>query len=583
MKYHYRLPTSTTKQKCKGDISPPDFSLMKITNPGGAELSYFRNSPFAFSRNAHLTFVSDHLLPSEALAHLEEFGEPNSSRYGKLIDQMLKAHLLETVATSDVEGHPHTVLSLFAVIKDTTEQLARPIENGKSLKSVGKALEPFHLAGATQIIQTLYETNTAGKVALHCDMANCYFQYPLTANNRRFHTVKCKTGVSTQYMQWTVLTMGWYKATMIAQCFTYDLVLRGHPLAPDTEGVPDALKLSNGAILFIVYDSVLIFDRQPSVGKWKKQILSNVAEANISLKYMTLQDHNEVFDYCGFQFCTTINGVLWRIAKATLDPWLEICRQKLHPTPRNLWRVLGFLTFAFTILERPFRLLREGRKAQAHLGLMEGEQWDSLQQACMKPLEVLQGIVLELPQHNILRHRKSRKRTTDTIFFTFDATPKMWCFTVFRDGAVRHEECGAFPKIMEIAAAEAFAYSKGMHNITPHIAPSTILVVGGDNIGVLRSICRGLSLNDEVDQIICSHYQVTCTVVVADIPTDENYSDIRTRPTEVFTEEEVSFRLTASCNRLQTALERHVATGKEWFGRSDEDDELRRIVDSTEE
>ena len=72
------------------------------------------------------------------------------------------------------------------------------------------------------------------------------------------------------------------------------------------------------------------------------------------------------FELAGLQISITMNGLQWRIDPASVSPGIEFLSIAVPvPTSRSLWRLLGFIGFAFTVLLLPVRYLGFARIHQA--------------------------------------------------------------------------------------------------------------------------------------------------------------------------------------------------------------------------
>ena len=248
-------------------------------------------------------------------------------------------------------------LKLFAVIKELSPTLARPIENGHRVtkKTLGiPNARNLSLPGTNQVVTFLNAYNSSGKAAINLDLANYYFQ--LKNPHPQLHGFRCGKEV----FLWDVLTMGWDDATSIAQAFTLDIVCRGNPsleqtlVQPHSDG-PPAIAQSNDltCAVMCVYDSVLILDATSTTRRWKHQLDYNLRTAHAQAKFLNFISPNELFEGCGFQFLLDQTGLSWRITPSTLDTWESVAKSTPQSTARSLWRVLGFANFAFHAWSSP--------------------------------------------------------------------------------------------------------------------------------------------------------------------------------------------------------------------------------------
>jgi hypothetical protein len=363
----------------KGDVAPPHFKLMSVKNVGGLCLEHFLSSPFSFATRSISLLREPHFpvgpLPCLINTSADLSRTPDSSRYFNLVKELAYHKLIEPVpVTVPFEDTPLVILPLFAVVKEVEPPTARPIENGRLSKD-SNWYSDFHLPGAKQLVDAFRTMNSANRLALHFDLANYYFQIPMPESNRNGHAFRCQN----RLWRWRVLTMGYQKATLIAEGLTLDLCLRGLTLPEDVQNSPNPnglVRLPSGGILVVIYDSVLLLDTRSNITTSKNRVERNLLQAHATLKYLSIAEHEVPFDFCGFEIRTGVDGIQWRISSSSLEPWLRRTRQSLPCTVRTVWQLAGFLTFAYTILQRPPRALTFIRRFQARRGLIEDEHWD---------------------------------------------------------------------------------------------------------------------------------------------------------------------------------------------------------------
>lgn len=558
-------------------------ALMDIKNPGGISLDFFENLRVIRFVDIALNLLNEshyditQLEPAfvATLGNLEH--TPNSKKYTKLAGQLLAHNLIARVCTCTCPctcphefrlkpNEPFAVLSLFAVVKEVSGSkiTARPIENGRPLTRGTKAqqlheeLQDFHLCGAPQIVEVLRMVK-AGMSAYHLDFANYYFQF---ANKRPMQHI---FRIGGELFCWLVLTMGWTAATRIAQACTAAIVLRGWLLTQDKMPalidqviVPDVIFVDS-TIIVIIYDSVLIFDYMARLPIWQAQIRESSRQANAKLKYDTIEPVPSQFEFCGFEIRTTLHGVEWRIAPELVQSWKELAPLlSASPTPRTLWKVAGYLQFAFTVLELPARPLGPIRRVQSLLGLVAEQGWDTTNAEVAQVLPYAAQRCLTVG--NAFRHGRTRKRqrSRTTLYFACDATPAHWgWYRLDEHGKILGQDSGprAFQSIDE---GEACAMCEALLEAT-RIDPSgtAIWVIVADNTSVSRAFTKASSAADSIYNEIkrCNAAELAAVFIIADIRSDGNLADVISRPNESFSSEEIANRTAETVDAMSRAID----------------------------
>ena len=136
-----------------------------------------------------------------------------------------------------------------------------------------------------------------------------------------------------------------------------------------------------------------------------------------------------------------------------------------------------------------------------------------------------------------------RKRTlVEVVFIAVDATPLRWAMWPMVDGKVVISDCkeGSFEKPTTIDVAEAWCLHEG--TVYARERDAKVWVFANDNQGVGRSYTHGFSRCHGVHSVIkLSAIDPEQAVVMADVPTTVNVSDIGTRPAKDYTPIEVEF------------------------------------------
>ena len=162
----------------------------------------------------------------------------------------------------------------------------------------------------------------------------------------------------------------------------------------------------------------------------------------------------------------------------------------------------------------------------------------------------------------------------------FDATPTMWAFVIFDGNRPCFESSGAFDESRPIDDAEAFAAGaclQYLFQLLSHLQfdPSKVVILlAGDNQAVLRAYHSCVSSSPSIKSIIDSsgilafvHLHPAAHIICVDVPKDENYADILTRPNLTYSIEERNFRATSTISRFKLALDIFRRTGKTFIHR----------------
>lgn len=547
-----------TKKSClqAGDIAPTQYDLMKCTNVGGANLLFFQDSPLKCTRTALGIFGASPYtienIPREYVCQqlpngIFETPTADSSRYSQLIGKMLASGLLGPACSDDTV---RVVLPLFAVIKDPIEKTARPIENGRAVK---QPTQKFELPSPGKLIEVFHTVDTQNLFCFHADYCNYYFQLGLKDSSKAFHYVYAHG----TFYRWNVCTMGWCDANRIAESFTLDACTRGVKNLPkellESDTPAGLIVLPDKTIVAIVYDSILVVATRKNVQHIAMQIDRNSRSANLILKYAHKMVHLQQFEWCGFELKSSVDGLWWRLAPSTLFSWQQRIQQELENSLRSVWAVCGMLTFAQAVLMWPTRRLARFRQFQVDQGKVNDEQWDTPNPLCQPEIQAASEIIRDLK--NDWCHRRSRVRPRNILYGVFDATPQIWSWSSFDSGGTETAfDSGFFESNMLIDDAEATACCKLLrHWLVEVLAEDTLILCGGDNRPVLQAFVKGTSACVRIKQQISESriLETRARIVMIDIPSKENYADIRTRPDQ---DSDANFRLSSTISRLHHGL-----------------------------
>lgn len=576
----------------KGDLAPPHLPLMSINNPGGISLNFFAESPFSFTRSAladlHGNHYEDapeqHILRRSSATDpwiIDSTTIPTSDRYAKLIPSLLAAKVISPL--SHLQGIADTsgildlvVLRLFAVVKDLPPTATcRPIENGRPVRSPYYRSN-FSLPGGKKLTQIFLMTDTRSWTALHGDLQNYYFQIPLSAKGSFQHAFVADQRI---YL-WLVLTMGWYKATRIAESFCIDLCLRNCTDLLDNISAPDGLIIfkNQQGLLVVIYDSFLVLGPPRICARIKPNIEENCRSANVKIKYLNLAGLGEAFEFCGFELTPHREGILWRIAPSTVNAWVSQMTNPIPPTLRSLWSLGGILTFAHTVRVKDRQELYKFRQLQADSGLIEQDLWDVENRSLEHLLVEMISTVRKLEAENTTLLSKSlfMRDHRKVIYAAFDATPLRWAFSVFHKNLVGtlqpEDHSGVFPEEKVICAAECFAAVECIQHVLNIAHGSFILILVGDNQTTLRALAKRASGSPDIQAELArsglEHVDHDKrTIVCTDIDTSSNYADLGTRPDNPTSESEISKRYSDTCTRFLESVEIYRATRQTYISR----------------
>lgn len=544
----------------KGDIAPPDFQLMSIVNPGGLNLSWFNSGP-TFVELALKYLASPHVrdIALVPLPFRPPSVGPDSIRYLSLAEALKVIGVVEELPPGVV---PRIILPLFAVVKDCKAKLARPIENGHPIRGLSGNEVSIHVPAAFQIVNALLSSTLRYPEALTFDLANYYFQ--IKNMEPSFHGFRC----GKRHFIWKVLTMGWSDACFIAQSFTAAIILRAspHPVERNllVQAAPPGVFHLGSALIFIVYDSVLILDLQ--VTRWKSGINRCATEARACLKYIFTSSEQSIFTYCGFQLRFDASGLSWRVDPDTILSWNKITDLGLVPTPRSLWALCGFLYFVCTILVLPIRRLGYLRSFQTLLGKIADDGWDVPRSELLEPLQ--KGISLFRSFTNGWVHRNCWRIPKDPLILAFDATPSRWYVVKLAGNSYQPILHGDFSPPKEIDSAEGFGCCEAILFAVKEGASLCVLI--GDNTPQLRAFYKAFSDSADLKELIAKSgvRDISFPIIFVDICTDDNIADIGTRPGRKIAKKEIQHRLEASVLRGQVALRRYQTTGACFYSRS---------------
>lgn len=265
------------------------------------------------------------------------------------------------------------------------------------------------------------------------------------------------------------------------------------------------------------------------------------------------------------------NGTTWSVLDDTVLAWKNWAGSDLKPCALNLWKAAGFLRFALPVLGIPLAKLGRIVKMQSDtaktISLQSRRDYNCEHETLIAPMNQVKELIKKLsfaPQ-NPKSHLKKMRAGFKPTYFATDATELLESYETFAYGAT-FEKCNNkhlsdHRTSLEVnnilgseAAAQAWRIRKWANNEFREES-NPFAVSGGDNQAVLISFNKGWSRHAEVDKHIVSVEDVISfqTIIYVDIPSGENFADIRTRPNEIFSPEEIVQRRNNSWTRLSKA------------------------------
>jgi len=582
----------------RGALAPPSSDLAELKNVGGMSTDQSLFAPLKFVKTAFEALSACPIPDDVPLRSWVDI--PDSQYYGRHIGYLAHKKVLEEVKNPDDgrrrSGGPYT-----AVWKDAG-LTGRAIFNLKwtNERSVGAEVR-FSLLSAAGVINLLRPRNwkcttdpgtgeVKGLRFIHLDYANAYYQYPVGEELGNH----CCVRVGERLYRSKVASMGFRKHCGNSQALVWGCLLRRKE-GEDRLGVPDSvyemedapgcIELDDGGFIVLVYDSVLIATTDPE--GWKERVERNSGKeegVNLVLKYITVEGPVAKFSFCGLEIRQNGHGVAWRLEPEGLRMWQEIITIPMVDTTRTVFRLLGMLRFASSILCWPRRRL--GRFTRFQSGIAKGEvEWD-LEPTDQKALSEMRQALSEMRSMiagitNEFVHPKSHipsKRTKDTVMFVaVDATETHWAVWPMVDGQVvqasmcREEQFRKNAALVRVPIdyGEAYAFGQGVAYLQRTSA--LVWVIANDNKGVGRAYINGFSRADTVDDVIAGvEIPASIPLVVADVPSLQNVSDIGTRPNKDYTPADREYRRKSTWDLMQAAYANWVTTAKEYHDRPGE-------------
>lgn len=570
--------------------------MCPIVNAGGASLEFVRKMPHAFIAYAVAVLTSEAFFTAEAMGGEHPLSPPGAD---EPIDARWEEHLRGLLAAGVLGSHPMDgdlsafYGGYFAVMKDREESRAIfpcPVFD--------KACAPHPLlpiASQTDVIRVLVQTPKPFFVV--ADFKNWFYQMAIPGFLARCLRICC-SAFPGLVLFLRVLPMGWSWSCNLAQAWAWAVVLFmesgeddlgiDHAVIRNCVTPPKSVLLRSGGCIMLIYDTVLVVAMSDKEAiDWRERIERNCGLAKVILKYLSIpndvtpsgftcmtQPGKLVFD--GVHIKVDRNGPSWQLDPETATAWNSFAAARARWTPRTLWRALGFLRFAFSIQGRPVRLIGRAVRVQVEVASQIPVVWDTERADLQGPIELLQRIIISLG--NPWRHAKShlvgykRPREGASVgFLCVDATPRAWAFAqidVCEARIVGAPHRDSFACETPIDIAEASVMRKGIE-FAQAKKEIRVWFVAGDNTAASRAFLKGYSPSGMDAEIVASGVcEWDGELIIVDIPTDENYADIDSRPDEKSSPENERYRRHATWRRLQSAMEAWKKWPAAYFGRS---------------
>ena len=541
------------EKKFRGDKCSPSIPLARLKNVGGAKFTRKTiQISIPFVELALRLLDEDPVHPSTNLDGIavEIHDAPDAKIWGLHLDHLTETSAVgfptddkgEKIRKEETAKEKRVYCRYKGVHKDELE--ARAIFDLMVLNLVCSPLcVEFTLLGGRAFIAVLRSIPFREKKMriFHADVANSYYQ--ILIGRKLGRRINIRRGQQT--LEALVLPMGFKKSCGIAQGIFWGVILfrdkDDEDLGVDGSvyemiDAPGYVRLASGGVIILIYDSIFVIDTPSGAEKWSRRIQRNMHNANVILKYAILEkeatdpDLEKCPMYGGLRFqYSGHEGLTWTLQADSLASWKERVARPLRNTPRTFYKLLGYVRFAWGVLDIHERCLGRWSKAQSRLGSVI-TSWDAeiVDAKVIKAVcEVIQRI------ENRRRHAGSFKadvgRPLKIGYAAGDATK--WCYAacLFVDGAP------ILPGIVVTFAEERpieIGESLGQEACVTRLrdAGCNVGIIVGDNQGVGYAFEKGYAKNDETDVVIARTVAGAgkMAVVVMDIDTKSNYADIAT-------------------------------------------------------
>ena len=550
-----RSTTDAPIKKLRGDKCSPKVPLAKLKNVGGARFtSKTIDTSIPFVQLALSLLDEDPITPGTDLkgVALAVDEAPDAARWGLHLDHMLDTKVLREVPANEAKrerdaGVKRTYCRYKGVHKDELE--ARAIWD---LIMLNIACNPrcveFTLLGGRAFVAVLRSIPFREKRMriFHADVSNSYYQLRVGSSlGGRFNIRR-----GNKILEALVLPMGYTKSCGIAQGVFWGVILRREEGdedlgAPESvysaTDAPSFIRFASGGVIILIYDSIFVIDTPEGAEAWSHRIRRNMAVANVLLKYAILEgpttdpDPEKCPMYAGLRFEYDVTGLSWTLQTDSLASWKERVARPLTNTPRTIYKLIGYLRFAYGVLDIHERRLGRWSKIQSLMGSTIAS-WD---EETVDPTHVASLCDAISGMRNGKRHAGSYKADVGLPlrvgYAAGDATTRKYAANLFVDGkpvlpgiVVEFKDEKGRPCERAIEYGEALGQEACVYLLRRRGCNVGIIV--GDNQGVGYAFEKGYARNDATDRVIERTVANAggMAVVIADINTLGNYADIAT-------------------------------------------------------
>lgn len=376
------------------------------------------------------------------------------------------------------------------------------------------------------------------------------------------------------YLMQTVLTQGWNASTYIAQSISWSIVEHCEP-TEENLGVPHcnsdespppfriATHPLGVALIVIIYDNILITCSTAQLALlWEARINRNTRKFNAIRKYTNAT--TDACSFCGLDIKLEGKKIHWRTSPNTFSKWQTQTINKR--TPREGASLLGIILRQCYVRETntadrraPILLLRNL--------LSTVQDWDA--DGHITPTTAEEILHMRDRMSNEWCTLKTHNRSP--LIIVADATPTKICFIIFDENMnIIHRE-SATVEHQNIAVTEAIAILLAIQTLKHSTTPTEVIVIT-DNTTAGRSLAKGYSLQQEVDEKISQilHESTTKNLhiqTVVDITSEENIADVGTRHQD-WESKDAHERMEATLARIEHCIPLY-KRGSKWISRHD--------------
>ena len=468
-------------------------------------------------------------------AELRKKGAMPTIRETNAFTQLFAPELIDDVKLLEERGLRDTFVclcGLFGVEK--ARQVLRVIFDARQ---ANMKLEPIPVSLALftldELVRSWAATGSRGDIfTINVDYRHYYYQFAIPKWLRQYVVVR----FNGKLYHPTVLPMGYRDACLIAQVFTWCVVLH-REAHEDALGVPSSLvlgaempryiPLEGGGAIFVLLDGVFIMDPDEERHKlWKARLLRNEALFGIRRKvgfYLRFSDAGRC--NCGtfedpvpteeqMKDAATFSGVEF-LSRMALAPAKELPEVVVHPTWRQLSSRMGSILWHLRLFgagrllsDNPFSLLH-------HEGMLE--LWSRIGTNAMNGWQ-RQAVISEQEKQQLLRIETLLRGCTHNMqlvarppcvecvrsarIFAVDATPFAMAFVQFqwKDDSLQYvgERASDFEGKIdqsegELRAAVWAAISQWGASCCPFCKAPPLVLLGSDADGARAALRKGYS------------------------------------------------------------------------------------------